>query len=254
MKKIFTILLIASSLVSYSQSNFSKISVGFQAGLTSAFTGLTYGQSKQYADFFAPKSFGSNKSKAVGGSVDFYISPFISAGLEYNSITLKGDIDAYKRGYQSDFTSIEFRGTAQAAQFIDYSYSPVLNYLKNTYISVGLGLLSGKNNVANYNPANPDSGPYRRHVGDLGKSEFKNVTMLPVAVGYNFTVSNGFQEPVFLIGLNYKMNFAFTDDIDGFSDSALSGFNNKNNDVFTSLNVSVKFLFGPKGLFYKGIN
>ncbi|OAQ40365.1 hypothetical protein A5893_05285 [Pedobacter psychrophilus] len=253
MKKIILTLLLFGAIKAYSQANFSRIAVGLSGGYTSSFTGLTYGAGGPIPGFEPKKTFFINKSKVLGGSLDYYFTPFILGGLEYNSVELTGGTDKHNRAYISKFSSIEIRGNVAVGQFIDFSYSPFLYAIRNVNASLGLGFISGTNNVGDYNPALAKTDPpfpRRQHPNDLGKSEFSGVVSIPATIGYNLNIYDAYQETRLVIGFNYKMNFTLTDDLDGYADDPTI-FDNKNNDVYTSLGVSVKFLFGPKGLFYK---
>lgn len=244
------------SVKAYSQTNFSRIGVGISGGLTTSYTGFTYGVSTQagLAGFNAEKKIGTNKTYVYGGSLDYYFSPFIIGGIEYNKVQLKGGTDIYNRAFISDFSSIEVRGNVSVGQFIDYSYSPFLYAIRNVNAGFGIGFISGSNNVEDYVPGStvtdPTPFPRRMHARDLGKSEFSGVVSLPLTVGYNFNIYDAYQETRFVVGLSYKMVFTTSDDLDGYADDP-NIFANKANDAYTSFRVSLKYLFGPRGLYFK---
>lgn len=249
MKKIFTIIIILlGTIKAFSQANFYKIGIGVNAGLTTAYTGLSYGESPVIDDFTADKSLSLNKSKVFGGSLDYYFSPFINAGVEYNIVQLKDGVDKHNRMFVSDFSSIEVRGNVSAGQFFDFSYNPLLYTLRTLNVGLGFGVVSGKNNVKDY--LTPNYYPTRQHVNDIGKEEFSNVFTIPASIGYNFNFYNGYDEVFLQLGVNYKMVFTFSDDIDGYNDNPTM-FSNKSNDVYTTLGVSLKYMFGPRGLYFR---
>ncbi|MBK0383752.1 hypothetical protein I5M32_12355 [Pedobacter sp. SD-b] len=247
MKKIILTLLLFGALKAYSQANFSRIGVGLSAGLSSSFTGLSYGPGGSIPGFAPKKTLFINKSNTFGGSLDYYFTPFITAGLEYNQVQLKGGTDKYNRAFVSKFSSIEIRGNVAVGQFIDFSYSPFLYAIRNVNAGFGIGFIGGSNNVADFGSG---TFPSRQHPNDLGKSKFSGVVSFPASIGYNLNIYDAYQETRFVIGFNYKMDFTLSDDIDGYADDPRI-FNNKNNDVYTTLGVSVKYLFGPKGLYYR---
>ncbi|HET8829282.1 MAG TPA: hypothetical protein VFM79_08060, partial [Pelobium sp.] len=189
MKKIIFILLLFVSAQAFSQAEFNRIGFGVNAGVTTAFTGLTYGLSELPGlnGFNAKKTLTSNKSKVLGGSLDFYFTPFIYGGLEYNMVQLKDGTDKHNRAFISDFSSIELRGNVSAGQFIDFSYSPFLYAIRNVNAGIGIGFISGKNNVADWpvgtTASDPGPFPRRTHGDDLGKSEFSSVIALPISIG-----------------------------------------------------------------------
>ncbi|MFC5284086.1 hypothetical protein [Pedobacter alpinus] len=257
MKKLIIALLLFTSVKVYSQANFSRIGVGINGVITAAYTGLTFGISDLpgLAGFNAKKGITTNKSKVIGGSLDYYFTPFIIGGIEYNQVQLKDGPDKHNRAFISDFSSIEIRGNVAVGQFIDFSYSPFLYAIRNVNAGFGIGFISGKNNVLPYDAtklvSDPDPYPRRMHANDLGKSEFSSVISLPLSVGYNLNLYNAYQEVKFVIGFNYKMVFTSSDDLDGFADDASVGFQNNAKDVYTSYGISLKYLFGPTGLYFK---
>lgn len=256
MKKIIFTLLLLTALKAYPQANFNRIGLGFTGGLTTAYTGLTYGESPipGLAGFNPTKGLTLNKSKTFGASLDYYFTPFITGGIEYNMVQLKDGTDKHNRAFISDFSSIEIRGNVAAGQFIDFSYSPFLYAIRNVNASIGLGFISGKNNVSDYNPTlsvdDPTSFPRRMHANDIGKSEFSGVLSVPLTIGYNINLYNAYQEVKFVVGFNYKTVFTMSDDIDGFNDDPAT-FQNTSKDVYTTFNVSLKYLFGPTSLYFK---
>lgn len=258
MKKLIFILFLFASVKAFSQAEFNRIGFGVTAGLTTAFTGLTYGDSPiaGLVGFSPKKDLSINKAKVFGGSLDYYFTPFIYGGVEYNQVQLKDGPDKHNRAFVSDFSSIEIRGNVSAGQFIDFSYSPFLYAIRNANVGLGIGFISGKNNVADYPPGSTaaDTGlpfPRRTHIDDLGKSKFSGVVSLPITIGYDVNIYNAFQEVKFVVGFKYKMVFTTSDDLDGFADDPNAGYQNNAKDAYTTLNVSLKYLFGPKGLYFK---
>lgn len=247
MKKLIIFLLLFWTLKGFSQANFSRFSFGFNGGLTASFSDFSYGLSPIIPGFNPVKTFAINKSQTFGGSFEYNFTPFINAGIEFNSVSLKGGTDRHNRAFISSFSSIELKGGVALGQFIDFSYSPVLYNLRNVNASLGVGFISGTNNVADFGSG---TFPSRQHANDLGQSKFSGVLSIPATIGYFINFYNVYQEPKFVLGVNYKMNFTFSDDIDGFNDDPAS-FENNSNDVYTTIGFSIKYLFGPKGLYYK---
>ncbi|KHJ38285.1 hypothetical protein PBAC_14880 [Pedobacter glucosidilyticus] len=247
MKKILTIILLLSSLSGFSQANFYRFGIGLQGGITTAYTGLSYKGAMIASNPDADKKLGTNKSRTLGGSLDYYFTPFISAGVEYNMVQLTDGPDQYNRQFVADFSNIELRGNVAAGQFFDYSYNPLVYALRNINLSLGLGVISGKNNVADYTEA---TDPRRQHANDIGKSEYSTVLNLPTTIGYRINFFNAYNQNLFQVGVHYKMVFTFSDDIDGFNDNPAM-FQNNSKDAYTTLGFSVKYLFGPTKIFYR---
>lgn len=264
LKNLFTILLILlGTLKTYSQANYYKFGIGVNAGLTTAYTGFSYDGAENAPAKDTKNSLDLSKSKGYGGSLDFYITPFTSAGVEYNIVQLRGGPDQHKREFISDFSSIEIRGNVAAGQFFDFSYSPILHTLRTINVSLGVGIISGKNNVLPYNSLldgrllypkhgiNNQFPSSRQHIKDIGKSKFENVFAIPATIGYNFNIYNGYDEVFLQFGVNYKLVYTFSDDIDGYNDNFGSKKLNKVNDFYTTLGVSLKCMFGPRRMFYR---
>lgn len=247
MKKTLLFIFLLSSLKGFSQANFNRIGIGFNGGLSTAYTGLSYGLSPIIPGFNPVKGLATNKSRSFGGSLDYYFTPFINAVIEYNSVSLKDGTDKHNRAFISNLSSIEVRGNVALGQFIDFSYSPVLYNLRNLNASLGVGFISGTNNVADFGTG---TFPSRQHDDDLGKSKYSGVLSLPATIGYFVNFYNVYQEPRVVLGVNYKMNFTFSDDLDGYNDNP-AVFENNSKDVYTTVSVSLKYLFGPRGMYYK---
>ena len=266
MKKILTIILLLSSLSGFSQANFYQFGIGLQGGVTTAYTGLSYGDLKVInpstgidTTFTAKDGIAINKDKSFGLSLDYYFTPFISAGIEYNMVYLKDGPDRHNRQFESKFSNIELRGNVAAGQFFDYSYNPLVYALRNVNLSLGLGMISGTNNVKPYNPAldsrstggKNEQEPFsRQHRNDLGQSKYSTVLNLPMTIGYRINFFNAYNQNLFQVGVHYKMVFTFSDDIDGYNDNPAM-FQNNSKDAYTTLSFSVKYLFGPTKIFYR---
>lgn len=247
MKKLILIIFLFGTLKGFCQFNFNRIGIGINGGISSSYTDFSYGLSPIIPGFNPSKGLTTNKSQAFGGSLEYYITPFITAGVEYNSVSLKDGTDKHNRAFIAKLSSTEVRGSVALGQFIDFFYSPVLYNLRNVNASLGVGLISGTNNVADFGSG---TFPSRQHADDLGKSKFNGVLYLPATIGYFVNFYNDYDEPKIVLGLNYKINFTFSDDIDGFNDDPAS-FENNSNDVYTIVSFSLKYRFGSKGFYYK---
>ncbi|MFD1629127.1 hypothetical protein [Pseudopedobacter beijingensis] len=251
---IFTLFV---SIAAMAQAEFYNFAVGIQGGMTTAFTGFNY-KNGVYPE--ASKSLTINKSKAYGATVDYYFTPFINAGLEYNIVQLKDGPDKHKRQFVSDFSTIEIRGSVALGQLVDYKYNDLLYVMRGLNFGLGYGVLSGSNDVEDFKPelvvvengetVNKNPFKSRQHKGDIGKKDFKNVSMFPITIGYNYIIYNQYDEQQILLGLNWKTVFTNSDDIDGFNDDPTI-FANKAKDMYSVFGISVKYMFGTRSLFYK---
>jgi hypothetical protein len=251
LKKLIFILLLFVSVRAFSQANFYRIGLGFSGGLTTSYTGFTYGVNTDpnsgIYGYDAKKGLMTNRSTVIGGFLDYYFTPFITGGIAYNVVELKGGTDVYNRAFVSNFSSIEVMGNVAVGQFIDFSYSPFLYAIRNVNAGIGIGFISGKNNVAEWTTTDF---PRRMHADDIGKSKFSSVVALPISIGYNINLYNAYQEVKFVVGFEYKTVFTTSDDLDGFADDP-NMFQNNAKDAYTTFGVSIKYLFGPTGLYFK---
>jgi len=247
LKKLILIIFLFGTLKGFCQFNFNRIGIGINGGLTASYTDFSYGLSPIIPGFNPTKGLTTNKSQVFGGSLEYYFTPFINAGVEYNSVSLKDGTDKHNRAFISKLSSIEFRGSVALGQFINFFYSPVFYNLRNLNTSLGLGFISGTNNVADFGSG---AFPSRQHANDFGKSKFNGVLFLPASIGYFVNFYNVYEEPKVVLGVNYKMNFTFSDDIDGYSDNPAM-FQNNSNDVYNTISFSLKYRFGPKGFYYR---
>nr|MBC7612319.1 hypothetical protein [Pseudopedobacter sp.] len=247
MKKLIFILLLFGSIKSYSQANFSRIAIGVNGGLTKPYTGLSYGPSTTIPGYVAKDTYVIADNKTFGGSLDYYFTPFINAGISYDKISIRQEADKYNRAYISNFSAIEFKGKVSVGQFVDFSSTPFLYSFRNLNVGLGLGLINGSNNVSDFGST---AFPRRENSHDLGKSKFSGVISLPFSIGYFINIYNSYQEPKVVLGIDYKLVYTLSDDLDGYNNDP-SYFSNKLNDAYTSFSFSIKYLFGPKGLYYR---
>lgn len=259
LKKILT--LVVSTIFctvsgSFAQvSNFYNIGIGINAGVTHPYTDLNY---KEGLPIYSNnvKELENSISASFGGSIDYYFTPFVNMGLEYNQVGLRQNQDHHGRQYDATFSSIEFRLGASLGQFLNYGhygYNDALYALRGLNMSIGYAIISGTNNVGDFDKSNdPEYRKkfeyFRKHANDLGKSEFKGVSAIPVTIGYNFIFNNQYNEQVFLLGLNLKTVFTNSDNINGYNDDPAI-YDNKAKDSYAVFGISLKYLFGTKNIY-----
>ncbi len=249
MKKLIFLLLLFVSVKGFSQGEFYRLGFGITTGLTASYTGFSYGVSKEpdTFGFVAEKGLTTNVSYVAGASVDYYFTPYLYAGVEYNKVQLRDGTDIFNRAFVADFSSIEIRGTISAGQIIDFSGSPFLTFVKNANFGIGLGFINGINNVK---PFSSSEFPRRRFLADIGKSKYSGVISFPVTVGYDINLYNVFNEVKFVIGLQARSIITTSDDIDGYNPDPAK-FSNALPDYYATFNVSLKYLFGPRNVYLK---
>ena len=236
---------------SFSQSNFRRWSVGVTGGVTIDNMDFRY-DNPPGADYpNATKKFETNKGSIFGIVSDYNITPYISTGLYISQAKLQNGRDAYGRMYKADLTSIELKGSVVVGQFFKYDVDNWLLLLKNFYGGIGVGYITGKNNVGDF--PGVKGVPYtRQHDHDNGKSEFSGITM-PIEVGYHVNFFDDYDEIRHVLSINYRTNFTTTDDINGYNDDLSTGLQNLFKDTYSSLNITYKYHFGAFGTYYKPI-
>jgi hypothetical protein len=239
------------SYQSFSQSNFRRWSVGVTGGMTVDNMDFRYDNPAGSDYPNATKTFGINKGSIFGVSADYNITPYIATGLYINRDYLKNGRDAYGRMYKANLSSFELKGTVVVGQFYKYDVDNWLLLLKNFYGGIGLGYVTGSNNVGNF--PGVKGVPYtRQHKDDLGKSTFQAFTM-PIEIGYNVDFYDDYDEIRHVLSINYRTNFTTTDNVNGYNDNLNTGLQNLYKDTYSSLNISYKYCFGAFGTYYKPI-
>ncbi len=241
------------------QSNFRRYSIGIHAGPTIDNTDFRYDNPKGANNPTAKYNFLINKSIQAGALFDYNITPYVAVGLHYNNVHLKNGVDSYNRQFKSSFSVFEIKGTFVVAQLFKYNVDPWLETFKNFYVCTGIGYLSGKNNVKDFDPTmfNPSLGiynppGYRQHKDDLGKSVFNGFTA-PVEIGYQVSFYDDYDEIRGTLSLSYRTNFTTTDHINGFADNINAGLQNLKKDTYSSINLTYKYHFGPFGTYFKPV-
>ena len=217
-KIIFTLLFGFFAIISKAQLgfNYSQYDIGVSAGFNqvfgdastqtttaSAIFNITYNQSP-YTNFVLDGQFGQLK----GGN---YIK------------------DRSKRQFANNFRAFDIRGQLQLGELIDYSRSPVANFLKNAYVSTGIGMISDQitfitrdNNYGSFTtPGQNDS----------------NEIYIPIRLGYEIKVFNQYNQPSFKIDLAYQYYMIFGDNLDGYTWG-------KSNDILSQVTIGLKFAIG----------
>jgi len=248
----------------FSQSNFRRWSIGIHPGVTIDNMDFRYDRPNGFNNE-GLKDFETNKQSIFGVNGDFYVTPFVSIGLDLNKVSLKNGLDDYHRIYRSEFYSVEFKGAVVMGQFFKYDVDNWLLLFKNFYVGSGVGFLWGSNNVKDFNPSlDPYRGPtsnmlkqgnppgHRQHDKDDGKSIFNGVTV-PVEIGYNVNFFDDYDEIRHVVSIGYRTNFTTTDNINGYADRTNAGFRNLYRDTYSSVNITYKYHFGAFGTYFKPI-
>lgn len=231
-KRYLAILLVFFTVTAFGQSNFYKLSVGAGAGGTYSFTDLPKGAF----------------SYAGAANLDYYFSPFISAGLEIQKGTVKGKFDpVHIREFSNAYTAVMLNGKFRAGQFTDFYYSNFLNYTKGFYLGTGIGII--QNNLAgNVIREKPSDGGMYRFPGEDKSSGI----LIPINLGIDFYFPDGWGDIRYTVNVNYQTNIVSGEGLDGYDDPKTI-FKNNAADMYNFLSIGFKYSFGPKGLTSKSI-
>ena len=215
------------SAVALGQSNYYKVGIGGGLGGTYSFTDV-YRGSFGYAGY---------------GGVDYYFTPFITAGLEVQKGIVKSQDytkDPHLRSFTNSYMAVGANFKFRAGEITDYYYNDFLNYTKGFYLGTGLGYI--QNNMTSIIRVKPDGSNYIFPGEDKGSSIY-----LPINVGIDFYLPDGWGNARYILNLNFQSNFVFADNLDGYNDPK-TRFKNQFPDMYNFFSVGFKFNLGPMGL------
>lgn len=225
-----TLLVFALTLPVFGQSNFHKLGVGVGVGGNYSFTDVQKG----------------GFSKSFQGNLDYFFTPFISAGLEAQMGIIKSDSkpDEHGRMFENGYKAFMLNAKVRAGQFTDFYYSDFLNYTKGAYIGTGVGYIQNNMNVVVRDKMLEDGSIYPFPGQDKSSS-----LMVPINLGIDFFFSDGWGDMRYAININYQTNFTFGEGLDGYDDTQTIRKNiGSGADMYNVLSVGVKYTFGFKGL------
>lgn len=198
--------------------------------------GFNYSQYDAGASVGLNQVFGDASTQTTTASVvlnlTYNYTPYTNFVLEGQFGQLKGGNylkDRSRRQFANNFSAFDFRGQLQLGELIDYSRSPFANFMKNGYISTGVGYIIDQitfikrdNNYGSFTtPGQNDS----------------NEIFIPIRLGYEIKVFNQYDQPSFKIDLAYQYNMIMGDNLDGYTWG-------KTNDVLSQITIGVKFAIG----------
>lgn len=211
------------------QSNFYKISVGGGFGTTQSFTDV------RKHDF----------GLAGYGVLDYYFTPFISAGIEGQIGQINGgdiDKDPYHRQFINTYKAFTFTGKIALGAIMDYNKDSFSNTLKGLYVGSGIGIV--QNNIDNVRYQLDQSKAIFP-----GKDKSKNL-LIPLSAGINFYFNDQSGFTRYILNFNYQSNIAIGEGLDGYDDSSIK-FKNGNPDIYTYFSAGFRYQFGSVGLYRK---
>lgn len=217
MKNIYTLLLCFLPSLIYAQKNFHKLSIGAGGGITNNRGELNSPQNKQL----------------LIGTADYYLTPFLHGGIEAQMGTISGRETSYSRHFQNDFKALILSAKLHLGQFMnnmpDNRNTLLINTVKGVYAGLGTGVIK-----------NSQQQIYRDSNNQLTRGTNNNKEIfVPVSVGID---NSGFHSRL-IAGLRYQANYVLGDQLDGYYSAG------SRNDFYSNISVTLKYKFGPTGIF-----
>lgn len=186
-------------------------------------------------------------------NLNYHYTPFVTFGAEAQIGRLSSaNADTAKTYYgeqsTNKYTAIMFHADVQLGEFINYNddfssipiLTKILNGAKNIYVGTGVGVIFNKMDYINRTDFYDPNVTY----GGLDKS---NELIIPVRIGYEYKIYNGYDEPQFRIDLGYQANYSMGDNMDGFKSGHYS-------DWYSQLTLGVKIGIGGVTSYRKPIH
>src|SRR5260221_3516997 len=207
-----------------SGDDFSRFDAGFSVGFN-----------KVYGDELPQKT-----TPSINITLTYDQTPFTNFIFEVQIGRMAGGDSLVSPGRQftSNFFSYILRGQLQFGEFIDYSQSPIMNGIKNFYVSAGAGyVVTQITKITRYSAQIP--GLY------TDGQNFSREVLIPLSIGYEFKVFNQDQQPIFKIDLGYGYYYVFGDNLDGYTHAIYKNHTyGKHNDGYSQFSIGVKFAVG----------
>lgn len=235
-KRYLALSLFFFTVTAFGQSNFYKLSIGGGAGGTYTFTDVKKG----------------NFGYAGYGNIDYYFTPFITAGLEAQMGLLKGgnrNTDPRNREFTNAYQALMVNAKFRAGEFTDFYSSDFLSYTKGFYLGTGVGFIKNNMNSIVRSKVEPDGSVYVFP----GKDKSSGI-MVPVNVGIDFYFPDDWGFIRYVFNVNYQANWTFGEGLDGYDDrQAIRRSIGNSPDIYNFLSIGLKYTFGPRGLTSKTI-
>lgn len=214
LKRSAAILLILGFLTQSAdaQQSFRKFGIGIGGGLADSYTDRSQ----------------SDVGSLVLGTLDYFFTPYLNAGLELQGGNISGfseDAESgRKQGFDGEFVALQVRGKVHAGEFVAHprryklvNDSFVTRALKGLYLGTGGGVI------------------IIRSRADSEAAYHNKELYLPAMAGTDVYLG---QDSRLLLNLNYQLNFVLGDRIDGV---AMAG---SKNDLFSSVTIGFTYTLG----------
>jgi hypothetical protein len=226
---IISSLLVLSCLRAAAQSNFYKLNIGAGTGITQSFADVP----------------NNTFSKGAYGTLDYFLTPFLSLGGELQKGKVKGGgryTDRYEREFGNSYISATLNGKLYLGAILD-NQSAFVSAFRWFYLGAGAGIIKNKLTTITRVKSNGYIFPGKNNSKDL---------VFPLNTGINFFIRDGFDRPRIAFNINLQTNITLGEGLDGYDDSPVK-FKSGNPDVYSFYTVGVKYSFGMLGLSRKSL-
>ncbi|WP_443945036.1 hypothetical protein ACJVDH_19285 [Pedobacter sp. AW1-32] len=222
---VFTLLI---PKFSSAQANYFKWSYGLGAGPNFSSTDVREG------------SWGHTYS----GSIDYHITPFVTAGLEGQFGVVQGGnivTDPHNRQFVNEYSGANFNMKFMLGEIINIERSNFLYNIKGLYFGTGVGFINNNlTDIVRYKPSwaanDPGYGPF--------PGQDKSVNLwVPLNLGFNYYIKDGYGYLRYVINFNAQSNYVFGEGLDGYNDPS-SQFKNYDPDTYNVYSLSFRYFFG----------
>ncbi|HYK77598.1 MAG TPA: outer membrane beta-barrel protein [Daejeonella sp.] len=212
------------------QYNFRRYSVGIGAGVTQPYSDMAF----------------NKRAVGIELSCDFYLTPFLTAGLEGQFGRLTGGDrfnDPHLREFDNRYLALTINGKAAFGELLNYNRRGIQNAFKGLYVGAGAGFI--KNKMHFVTRVKGDGSNYTFPGADAGIN-----LQVPFMAGISFNIPDAWDETRYILSVGYQMNVIFGEGMDGFNDPP-SKFKNYYHDMYSFSTISLKYCFGRKAPFYR---
>jgi hypothetical protein len=208
------------------QTNYYKLSIGGGYGFTQSFTDI------QSHDF----------GQSLYGTLDYFITPFLSLGGELQSGKIKGGevaTDRHQRAFVNSYKAATVNGKLYLGALVNYEGSTFLKATRWAYIGGGAGIIRNRmTKIARIQKSTGYVFP--------GKNASYELTV-PINAGINFYFPDRSGNHRLAINLNFQSNITLGEGLDGYDDSPRV-FRNGFPDIYNFYTIGLKYHLGVLGL------
>jgi hypothetical protein len=217
--------------IGYAQSNFYKLGVAAGFGVTQSFGDV----------------YNKGTSVAAYAAADYYFTPYVNIGLEYQRGKIiggdKDDITVYQRQFKNDYRALLVQGKAQLGILIDYQRSGFLNAIRGLYVGGGIGVVKNEHKSRVGVREGEDGQIIEVFPGTASSKEVS----LPLNVGINIYYPDRIGTNRFILNFNYQTNISFGEGLDSY-DNSVNSFKTGVPDMYVFLTAGIRYQFGIVGL------